>query len=73
MKSKNCTDVVVTLSAPSCKQIGVVLKGIKYPADDLPDQYVVDGKSICIEYSFWDDLKMCPCCGGKKVHIISVQ
>ncbi len=72
-KSKDCKEVIVTLSAASCSQIGVILDGIKYPTDDLPAQYVVDGKSICIEYSFWDDYKMCPCCGGRKVHVISVH
>jgi hypothetical protein len=69
----NCTDVKVTLSAPSCRKIGVIIKGIKYPSDDLPDQYAVEGKNICIEYSFWDDVTMCPCCGGKKVHVIAVH
>ncbi len=71
--SGNCTNVIVTLTAPSCKHVGVIINGTKYPADDLPDQYAVEGKNICIEYSFWDDPKMCACCGGKKVHIIAVH
>jgi hypothetical protein len=70
---KNCTNAVVTLSAPSCKRIGVILDGIKYPADDLPAEYAEEGKTICIEYSFWDDPAMCACCGGRKVHIISIH
>lgn len=72
-KSKNCTEVTVTLSAPSCSKIGIVINGIKYPTDDLPAQYAVDAKKICIEYSFFDDYKLCPCCGGKKVHVISIH
>jgi hypothetical protein len=71
--SDSCTNVIVTLSAPSCNHVGVIIDGTKYPSDDLPAQYVVDGKNICIEYSFWDDPKMCPCCGGKKVHVIAVH
>ncbi|MEO5783024.1 MAG: hypothetical protein ABIQ07_07130 [Ginsengibacter sp.] len=55
------------------QHIGVILNGIKYPSDDLPDQYAIDGKEICIEYSFWADPKMCVCCGGTKVHVISVH
>ena len=70
--SDRCTNVTVTLTAPSCSQIGVILNGIKYPSDDLPAQYAIEGNNICIEYSFWDDPKECPCCGGTKVHIISV-
>ena len=72
-KSSGCTNAVVTLSAPSCKHIGVILDGVKYPSDDLPSQYAIDGLQICIEYSFWDDPAMCACCGGKKVHIIAVH
>lgn len=70
---KNCTNALVTLKAASCKHVGVIINGKEYPTDDLPDQYAIEGKNICIEYSFWDDLKMCPCCGGKKVHIIAVH
>jgi len=71
--SDSCTNVIVTLSAPSCNHVGVIIDGTKYPSDDLPAQYAVDGKSICIEYSFWGDPAMCPCCGGKKVHVIAVH
>ena len=69
---RNCTNVSVTLKAPSCKGIGVIINGVEYPTDDLPEQYAIEGKRICIEYSFWEDPKMCPCCGGRKVHIIAV-
>lgn len=69
----NCTYVKVTLSAPSCRKVGVIIKGTKYPSDDLPDQYAVEGNNICIEYSFWEDVSMCMCCGGKKVHVIAVH
>lgn len=72
-KRSSCTNAIVTLSAPSCDRIGVILNGVKYPSDDLPSQYAIDGKQICIEFSFWADPKMCACCGGKKVHIIAVH
>ena len=71
-KPSRCTNAVVTLTAPSCNHIGVILNGVKYPSDDLPSQYAVEGKMICVEYTFWEDLKQCPCCGGMKVHIVRV-
>ncbi len=71
--SDHCKNVIVTLTAPSCTHIGVIIDGKKFPADDLPDQYAIEGKHICIDYSYWDDPKMCPCCGGEKVHIIAVH
>ena len=72
-RDHTCTNVKVTLSAPSCKRVGVIISGTIYPADDLPDQYAVDGKDICIQYSFYNDETKCGCCGGKKVHIIAVH
>ena len=72
-KNITCTQAEVTIGALACKQAGVIIDGIKYATDDLPDEYKVEGKKICIEYSFWDDLKMCPCCGGKRVHVIRVH
>lgn len=72
-ESKECTTVTVTLKASSCKHVGVIVNGTAYPSDDLPDQFAVEGKVICIEYAFWDDPKECPCCGGRKVHVISVH
>ena len=73
-KSPGCTNAVVTLSARGvCKQIGVILDGVKYPTDNLPTQYAIDGLHICIDYSFWDDPAMGPCDGGRKVHVIAVH
>ncbi len=71
--SDECTNVAVTLTASSCSHVGVILNDTKYPTDDLPAQYAIEGKNICIEYSFWDDPKECPCCGGRKVHVIAVH
>ena len=69
----DCTQVTVTLTAPSCKALGVIIDGTKYAADDLPPEYAQEGRRICIEYSFWYDPALCACCGGKKVHVIAVH
>lgn len=70
--NNDCIDAIVTLKATNCKHVGVIIKGITYPSDDLPDQYAIDGKDICIEYSLYDDPRMCVCCGGTYAHIIKV-
>ena len=71
--SKNCTEAVVTLTASSCNGVGVIIGGTKFASDNLPAQYAVEGKKICILYSFWDDTATCSCCGGTKVSIIAVH
>jgi hypothetical protein len=71
--TKNCTEVTVTLTANSCKRVGIILSdGTIFPCDDLPDKYAVDGNKICILFNFWNDLSTCACCGGTKISIIAV-
>ena len=69
----DCTNAIVTFKATNCKHVGVIISGTTYPTDDLPDQYAIDGKNICIEYSIYDDPRMCMCCGGTYVHVIKVH
>ena len=71
--SKSCTDAVVTLVPDPCKHVSVIFNGKTYSTDDLPDQYAVEGKNICIEYSLYEDVRLCVCCGGTKAHIIAVH
>jgi len=72
-KLNNCTNVTVTLTANSCKQVGVIIDGTTFACDDLPIRYAVEGKKICILFNFWDDPSTCVCCGGTKVSIIAVR
>ena len=69
----DCTNATVTFKATNCRHVGVIINGVSYPTDDLPDQYAIDGKNICIEYSIYDDPRMCSCCGGTYVHVIKVH
>ena len=71
--TSNCTNATVTLKATNCKHVGVIIGKTTYPTDNLPNMYAIEGKNICIEYSLYDDPKMCMCCGGTYVHIINVH
>jgi len=72
-KHKDCTQVVVTLTAPSCSHVGVIINDTKYPTDDLPAQYAEEGRIICIDYTFYEDMRLCVCCGGTRVHVVAVR
>ncbi|MEO8852489.1 MAG: hypothetical protein ABI359_01840 [Ginsengibacter sp.] len=72
-KNPICTNATVTLKARSCSGIGVIIGNKTYPTDDLPDSLVVAGKRLCIEYSLYDDPRMCQCCGGTYLHIIKLN
>lgn len=69
----NCTNVTVTLKAPSCKHVGIILSdGTMFACDDLANQYAVEGNKICILFNFWDDPTVCACCGDTKISVIAV-
>jgi hypothetical protein len=73
-KIDNCTNVTVTLKAPSCKHVGIILSdGTMFACDDLPDKYAIEGNKICILFNFWDDPALCVCCGGTKISVIAVR
>lgn len=73
-RKDKCTDAFVTLKgATACKDTSIVISGITYRSDNLPSQYAIEGNHICIQYYLYEDRKMCLCCGGTIVHIISVH
>lgn len=47
-------------------------KGI-YPADSIPATFQQEGLKVCIQYSLYEDLRMCACCGGTHARIISIK
>ncbi len=66
-----CTNAIVTLTASICSNhAGVIINGTKYPTEDLTVDQQVEGKNICIEFTTFEDARLCACCGGKWVHII---
>ena len=68
-----CNQAIITNRAPGCGGWGIIVSGIKYPSKNIPDQFKQDGLLVCTEYDLYDDLTMCPCCGGKWANIQSMQ
>ena len=71
--NSTCTNVTVTFTPDVCKLPAVIIDNKTYPTEDLPDSLAVEGKKLCIEYTFYDDARTCVCCGGRYVHIIKVH
>ena len=68
-----CTNVTVTFTTGACKHAAVIIDNKTYPTENLPDSLTVEGKKLCIEYTFYDDVRACVCCGGRYVNIIKVH
>jgi hypothetical protein len=69
----DCTAVTITNTAPGCGGWGIVLNGTKYPSRNIPDQFKQDGLTVCINYELYQDLSLCPCCGGTWADIKSIR
>ena len=71
-KSKDCNVILITDSAPGCGGWGIEVNGKKYPSRNVPDDFQQNGLKVCATYSIYDDLALCPCCGGKWAEIKTI-
>lgn len=67
------TKAVITNHAPTCQGWGIVVGTHVYPSRNIPDSFKTDGMEVCVNYSLFDDMALCPCCGGVYANIISMS
>jgi hypothetical protein len=72
-KTRDCTVVTITSSAPGCEGWGIVINGTKYPSGNIPSEFQKDGMIGCANYELYEDLRMCACCGGTWANIKSLK
>jgi hypothetical protein len=73
-KKKNSCNITATItqSGTPCSSWGINV-GIIYPSYNIPDQFKQEGLQVCVEYVLYEDPTMCPCCGGTRANIISMN
>ena len=47
--------------------------GAAYPPDSLPTSLQQLGLRVCVAYGIYEDPRMCPCCGGRRLRILRIQ
>lgn|SRR5690242_7040429 len=74
-KPNRCTDAQITkiFRGTGCEKWGVGIGTKVYPVQGLPSEYEKDSLQVCIVYKLYEDPRMCPCCGGTTVEIISIE
>jgi len=66
----------VVLGRNRCDQNGFLLQlagGTTLPPDSLPAGFQQAGLKVCLKYTTYADLGMCPCCGGTRLRIQQIQ
>ena len=71
--NSKCITTVITSSAPGCGGWGISINNIKYPSSNIPLEFQHDGMQVCAEYEFYEDMRLCACCGGTWVNIKSMK
>ncbi|GAC1375261.1 MAG: hypothetical protein NVSMB30_19110 [Hymenobacter sp.] len=74
--SGNATRATVIGGHNGCNANGFLLQledGTALPPDDLPGSFQQSGLKVCLTYTVYEDLRMCPCCGGTRLKIQSIQ
>ena len=68
-----CTNVTITNAATGCGGWGIIYNGVKYPSCNIDDAFKTDGLVVCAHFNLYEDLALCPCCGGTWAEILSMQ
>ena len=68
-----CTNVIITNVGTPCQQWGIKVNGQTYPSRNIPQSYQQDGLQVCAVFTLYEDLALCPCCGGKFADIQAMQ
>ena len=74
--SGDATRATVVGGRNGCNANGFLLQlpdGTALPPDGLPSDFQQAGLKVCLTYTAYEDLRMCPCCGGTRLKIQHIQ
>lgn len=71
----DCNKVTITRvgTGTACAEWAIKQNADTYRVDSIPAQYQQEGMVVCADYNLYEDLRMCPCCGGVRASIISIS
>jgi hypothetical protein len=73
-RSDHCENATVYKSTKCGVEWEVQFEGQRDPVDSLPESLKRDKNPIYIhQYHFFDDLRMCPCCGYRHLIVESAE
>ena len=74
-RTTTCETATITQQGLGCDLWGINVGGRVYPAFNIPDQFKVEGKIVCVSYELVEDSRDCPapCCGGIWASITSIE
>lgn len=61
----------ITKTGTPCSQWGIQIGNI-YPSRNIPNEFKQEGLQVCVEYELYEDMALCPCCGGTWANIKSI-
>lgn len=71
-RKKSCQTATVVKTNGACSTWAIKVNTNIYPVDSIPDYFKQDGASFCVDYSLYEDYRLCVCCGGTRAKIISI-
>ena len=70
--SEGFQSATVVQGGTLCNANGYLIRvdgGTTYTPDGLPVSFQQNGVRVCVVYTIYQDLRMCPCCGGTRMKI----
>ncbi len=72
-KKNSCTWVTITKSTAPCTLWGIKVNDQVYPSGNIPATYQQEGLVVCAEYTLYQDMRLCACCGGTWANISAID
>lgn len=69
----HCNKVMITSQGTPCGKWAIRVNDKVYPVDTLPSSFQTEGITACADYELYQDMRMCPCCGGTWARINSIR
>lgn len=76
MKNNSCANAEIIKTHGICffdTTWGIKLGKNIYVADSIPTEFQQPGLQVCVQYHLYEDMRMCPCCGGTHAQVISIK
>ena len=72
-ENSDCVAVTVTQSGAACSGWGIKVNNITYSSANIPSGFQQEGLRVCANYTLYEDMRLCACCGGTWATINSMS
>lgn len=71
--NSDCVHATVIQEAGGCTRWYIKIMNDSFPSANIPDEFKKKNLGVCINYTLYQDPKLCICCGGTWADIKTIK